>query len=280
MHPFRKQASICLRGWWVVPNGTSAVPGAYELNRAQLADRYNWTVEGLLTSSGTICVYEHTDRSYLVMDLDSTTEPAIVTSLGQARSLTAPYVLKVKRGHWIYTEFPDYPSLLEYVISLRHDRNVVGLPRPLTVEDVDEKDILKPEVVRAVINDPEQFIDEMIVYEKDRDVGMRYASVGMAAPITAVMGEKWRAGIVGAPFDEGFIDTAFEKATGKAYLKTSENAKPSVSRVTGFMQTPAGNVYQRYIRVVVPFKGIPKRVASFVQLEPTTPRPYATVSVQ
>ena len=280
VRPLGKHNSACLRGWWVVPAENAAVPTVYELSHAQLTDRYNWTVEALLTSSGTVCIYEHVDRSFLIMDLDHATEPVAITALGQARSLPAPYVLKVKRGHWVYTEFPDYVALLEYVISLRHDRNVVGLPRPLTIQNVEEKDLPRPDIIRAVVNNAEAFLDEMVVFRKDRDVGLRYDQIGDAAPITAVLGNKWRAGILGAPFDEGFYDTAFDKATAKAYREVSENAEPAVSRVTGFMQTPAGNVYQRYIRVIVRLAGLPERTASFVQLESSSQPPYASVSVQ
>lgn len=251
-------------GWWVLREDDGRL-GWKRQQAFHTSDRLNIEVERQMGRLGAVTVYHEPERTLISFDAENG-DTQLLRQLACYEGLgDPPYFVRYFLQGWCLRIVPDRPALLDLIESIAATENVFFLPQPLEIQELPISAAPDQDLLREVINHPALFSSEMVSYSQD-GYGLRYHSIGPAAPVVAMLGERWRQQTIGAPFDRGFHDRSFDQRTAEIYREVLKTRTPRLSLIRGTLDTPDGPVYQNYYRLVVYIRGREPRVASLARL--------------
>lgn len=222
-------------------------------------------MEAYMTDGGSITVFNEADRTQIILNPLSIVPEQVSRLLNDKVLGQAPYFLRFQKNGaclWIAQTKGELESQLYELVSMTE---IDVLPTELKVRELDGDVASRIELYRDIVNNPTNWMDEAIVFEAE-GTNLHYRSVGRDAPVIAMLGKDWRQSVVGAPFDDGFVDRAYDRETAIAYRRVFETKTPHVSQVSGPIMTHNGPSYQNYYRIITPIPQQSNQVLSVARL--------------
>ena len=230
-----------------------------------VVSRKSQGLEDWMLRSGVVAVYNEFDRTLISFDARTAELELLHTLLSDQVIGPPPYFIKFRLNGtclWLSDTLQD---LTRNLLKINEMASLSFLPRGLTVSEYSEKEAQNVDFFRHVVQDPLSVSDEAIIFQEQNGI-LTYEEVGARAPVTEMLGQKWRADVIGTPYDLGFDDREFDKQTSVAYDYVWMSGRPHISNVRGAIDAPGGPIYQNYTRIIAPLPGRRDRLVTVSRL--------------